>query len=83
MGSKTYDGVWFSAYSHDHEPPHVHGQYAGITVLVELIDGTVRLAERTRPVRPPNAKRSHVNHVLRTAEEHAEQLMAIWRLTHG
>jgi hypothetical protein len=83
VGSKTYNGVWFSAYSHDHEPPHVHGEYAGITVLVELIDGTVRLAEREKPVRPPNAKRSHVNHVLRTAEKHADQLMEMWRLTHG
>jgi hypothetical protein len=83
VGSKTFDGVWFISYSHDHAPPHVHGWYAGIVVLVELIDGTVRLAERTKPVRPPNAKRSDVNHVLRTATKHADELMKIWTVTHG
>jgi hypothetical protein len=38
--------AWFVAYSHDHPPPHVHGFYAEVEVLLELVDGTVRLAQR-------------------------------------
>ncbi len=83
MGSKTFDGVWFVAYSHDHLPPHVHGRYAGVEVLVELVNGTVRLAHRTRPIRPPNGKRSDVNHILNTATQHAAELMELWRSING
>jgi hypothetical protein len=34
VGSKKFDGVWFSIYSHDHPPPHAHGRYAGVQVIV-------------------------------------------------
>lgn len=57
MGSKTFDGVWFEAYSLDHPPPHVHGFYAGVEVVVELTDLGVRLSP----------KQSHVNRILRKA----------------
>ena len=83
MGSKTFDGVWFISYMRDHLPPHVHGFYAGIEVLVELVDGEVRLAQRAKPIIPRNGKRSDVNHVLRTATEHADKLMELWRIING
>ena len=83
MGSKTFDGVWFSCYADDHLPAHVHGKYAGIEVLVELMDGKVRLANRTKPIRPPNGKRSDVNKILRVATQHAPERLELWRLTHG
>jgi hypothetical protein len=83
VGSKTFDGVWFVAYSHDHPPPHVHGFYAEAEVLVELVNGTIRLAQRPRPVRPPKAKRSDVNHILRTAAKHTAELMELWRIING
>ncbi|HEY5330983.1 MAG TPA: DUF4160 domain-containing protein [Acidobacteriaceae bacterium] len=83
MGSKTFDGVWFISFSDDHPPPHVHGRYAGIEVLVELVNGTVRLALRSKPVRPRNAKQSDVQHILRTATMNASELLELWRNTHG
>lgn len=36
MGSKTYDGVRFMVYPLDHPPPHVHGFYAEVEVILEL-----------------------------------------------
>jgi len=83
VGSKTFDGVWFISYAHDHPPPHVHGRYAGVTVIVELIDGTVRLAKRSKPVTPVKSKRSDVNHVLWTATKYADELMKVWSDMHG
>ena len=83
MGTKTFDGVWFLAYSHDHLPPHVHGRYAGVEVLVELVNGTVRLAHRTKAIRPSNGKQSDVNHILNTATKHAAELMELWRIING
>ena len=71
------------AYSHDHLPPHVHGRYAGVQVLVEMVDGTVKLARRPKAIRPKNAKQSDVNHILGTATRHAEDLLELWRVTHG
>jgi len=84
VGSKTFDGVRFAAWSDDHLPVHVHGFYAGITVLVELMDdNTVRLARRRNAVRPRTAKRSDVNHILRTAEKYADELVQLWRVARG
>jgi hypothetical protein len=84
VGSKTYDGVRFSAWSDDHLPVHVHGFYAGTSAIVELLDDhTVRLADRPRAVRPKPAKQSDVNHILRTAEKYAEELLGLWRAARG
>ena len=83
MGSKTFDGVWFTCYSHDHAPPHVHGRYAGLHVLVEFVDGKVRLAHRPKPVKPANGKQSDVNHILKTAAKYADELLKLWKVTHG
>ena len=80
MGSKRFDGVRFSAWSDDHTPPHIHGFYAGIEVLVDLLmeERGVRLSNRVDNVRPPNAKRSDVHHVRRTAMKHFDELVALW-----
>ena len=83
MGSKTFDGVWFIAYVHDHLPPHVHGKYAGIEVLIELLDDGVRIARRRDPIRPANAKRSHVTRILNTAGAYEAELKALWRIANA
>ncbi len=83
MGSKTFDGVWFEAYTHDHPPPHVHGFYAGVEVTVELTNGKTRLARRKNAILPGNAKRPDVNRVLRTATQYADELMELWRVARG
>jgi hypothetical protein len=84
VGTKTFDGVRFAAWSDDHLPAHVHGFYAGIRVIVDLLeDGTVRLSPRARAIKPHSAKQSDVNHVLRTAEKFADELITVWRLARG
>jgi hypothetical protein len=83
VGSKTFDGVWFEAYSHDHLPPHVHGFYAGVEVIVELVGGKTRLAGRKNAILPGNAKRSDVNRVLWTATQYADELVELWRVARG
>jgi hypothetical protein len=78
MGSMTFEGVWFAAFSNDHTPPHVHGYYAEVIVIVALLsDGTVALANRKDRVKPRNAKRSDVNHVLVVAAKHFDELIAL------
>jgi len=84
VGSKTFDGVWFAAYSNDHPPPHVHGRYANVQVIVDLLpDGGVRQANRRDAILPPNAKRSDVRHILEVASANGDELLALWRATHG
>ena len=83
MGSKTFDGVWFVTYPKDHLPAHVHGFYAETEVIVELLDGTVRLALRSDAIRPADAKKSDVTKILRTAAKWADELDELWRLAHG
>jgi hypothetical protein len=80
VGSKTFDGVWFLAYVHDHSPPHVHGKYAGTTVILDLdfMTREVRLSDRRNRIQPSNAKRSDVNRIRQVADEHAEELFALW-----
>jgi len=83
VGSKTFDGVWFEAYSDDHLLPHVHGYYAGVQVIVELVDGRTRLSRRRKAIRPPGAKQSDVSKILRTATQYAAELADLWKVTHG
>ncbi|MDQ2926035.1 MAG: DUF4160 domain-containing protein [Acidobacteriota bacterium] len=84
MGTKTFDGVWFSAYSHDHDPPHVHGCYGEVRVIVDLLsDGNVRESSRWDAVKPSNGKRSDVRHVLDTAAKYSAELKRLWEKTHG
>lgn len=84
MGSKTFDGVWFISFSHDHLPPHVHGRYAGTTVIIDLLpDGRAIKSNRADVVTPDNAKRNDVRKILRTAADYAEELHELWEKTHG
>jgi len=84
VGSKTFDGVWFIAYSHDHPPPHVHGRYAGVEVVVELLPkNRIRESKRKDAVTPSNAKRSDVRHILVAAQRHGDELMNLWRKSRG
>jgi hypothetical protein len=84
VGSKTFDGVWFTSYSLDHAPPHVHGSYAETTVIVDLLpDGTTARSNRRDAEKPTNAKRSDVQRILRVAAAHAAELHALWEKTHG
>jgi hypothetical protein len=55
VGSLIFDGVRFSFYSHDHPPPHVHGHYSGIIVVVDLFVDGVALSRRARNMTPRNA----------------------------
>jgi hypothetical protein len=85
VGSKTFDGVWFIAYTKDHLPPHVHGKYAETTVILEILrkEREVRVANRIDAIQPPNAKRSDVKKILQVAAEHAEDLIKLWEAVHG
>jgi hypothetical protein len=48
-------------------------------VVVELrLDRTVSLANRKDAVRPFNASRSDVKHVLVVATKHFDELVALW-----
>ena len=83
MGSKTFDGVWFTSYSDDHPPPHVHGEYGETEVVVDLLaDGKIRQSERWNAVRPGNAKRSDVRRILEVAAAHAIELRQLWEKAH-
>jgi hypothetical protein len=71
-------------YPEDHDPPHVHGRYQGIVVIVELgEDRTVRLAKRWDAIQPGDAKRNHVRHILNTAKVHFDELMELWEEAHA
>ena len=86
MGSIRFDGVRFVAYPEDHEPRHVHGFYAEIEVIVELIETPHRevvRANRSSAVRPGNASRSDVKHILLVAIEHFDELVQLWEEAHG
>jgi Domain of unknown function (DUF4160) len=80
VGSKTFDGVRFAAYTDDHLPPHVHGFYAGVEVILELFfeEKKVRLARRKDRIRPPNAKQSDVNYIVRVAGKHLDEIIELW-----
>ena len=84
MGSYQFDGVTFRAYPGDHEPPHVHGMYQGIAVILELgEDGRVRLARRKDVVRPSNADINKVKHVSHAANKCFDDLMRKWEEAHA
>jgi hypothetical protein len=83
MGSLRFDGVVFQVYPDDHPPPHVHAKYAGIEVIVRIWPDRARLASRKDAVRPPNAKRSDVSFLLKTARLRLAELNMLWEGTHG
>jgi hypothetical protein len=84
MGSIRLSGVRFTAYTMDHSPRHVHGFYADIEVIVDLrADGGIALASRTDAIRPSNASKSDVRHVLTVAAGHFDELVSLWEKHHG
>lgn len=84
VGSKTFDGVWFTVFADDHPPPHVHGYLGAVLVVVDLLrDGGTAESTRSKAVKPANAKRSDVRRVLRAASENAATLHALWEQMHG
>ncbi|MGA9672833.1 MAG: DUF4160 domain-containing protein [Terracidiphilus sp.] len=84
MGSIRLDGVRFTAYTMDHEPRHVHGFYAEVELIVDLrLDGTVSLANRTDAIRPGNASKADVRHILNAAAKHFNELVSLWEKHHG
>jgi len=85
VGSVRFDGVRFVAYPQDHEPVHVHGFYAEVEVIVDLREAAreVALAGRTDAIRPGNASRSDVKHILQVAATHFDDLILLWREAHA
>ena len=85
MGSIRFDGVRFVAYPEDHEPCHVHGFYGEIEVIVNLREKQreVARADRTSAVRPGNASRSDVKHILQVAAAHFDELLKLWEEAHA
>jgi hypothetical protein len=86
VGSLRFDGVRFVAYPEDHEPRHVHGFYAETEVIVDLLTAPVRgvaVANRRDAVRPGNAKRSDVKHILGVAAAHLDELIGLWEQAHA
>lgn len=83
MASRRFGKVLFIAYPQDHEPRHVHGFAGEAEVIVDLrFDGDVTLADRPDCLRPPNAKRSDVRAILRSAARHFDELVALWERMH-
>ncbi len=84
MSSKTFDGVWFIAYANDHLPPHVHGFYAEVEVIVNLLPGQkVGRSDRSDAVDPKNAKRGDVRRILKVAAANAAELHKLWEAMNG
>jgi hypothetical protein len=86
VGSIRLDGVRFVAYLEDHEPRHVHGFYAEAEVVMELHDKPqkdVALANRSNAVRPGNANRGDVRHILKIAAAHFDELIRLWEDAHA
>jgi hypothetical protein len=80
VGSKTFDGIWFIAYSGDHAPAHVHGFLGEVELIIDL--QPVRQSDRRRNVKPANAKQSEVRRILSVAEKHETELLKLWETAH-
>jgi hypothetical protein len=60
-------------------PAHVHGQYAGTIVIIDLLaDGSIQQSEREDAIGPKNAKRSDVRKILNVAAKQATELHQLW-----
>jgi hypothetical protein len=80
MGSKRFQGVRFSVWTNDHTPRHVHGEYAEVEVKVLLLEnGTAEVYA----VKPGNANKADIRHVLSVAENHHNELVELWEIHHG
>lgn len=64
----------------------MHGFYAEVEAVVELSgvnERSVALSGRRDAVRPGNASRSDVKHILLVATEHFDELVQLWEEAHG
>ena len=66
----------------DHHPPHAHGFYGSVSVVVEFGDSE-NIGVRGGSVQPPNAKRNQIRKIVDTAVEHYPELIKMWEATHG
>ena len=82
MGTIRFAGVVFQCYSDDHHPRHVHGRYAGVTVVIEIGNGVAKRARRKDAVAPPNAKRSDIRYILKAAALRLRKLNGLWEDMH-
>lgn len=73
------------AYPQDHEPVHVYGFYAEIEAISELREAAreVDLADRNDAIRPSNASRPDVRHILHVAADRFDELVELWRRAHA
>jgi hypothetical protein len=63
-----------TSYSLDHAPPHVHGQIAGVEVIIDLLPGRkVVRSKRRKAIKPLNAKRSDIRRILSAAALHVDE----------
>ena len=82
MGSLRFDRVRFSIFVDDRPPPHAHGFYGSVSVVVEFGDPE-NIGVCRGSTYPRNAKRSHVRKIVDTAVEHYSDLKGLWEATHG
>ena len=82
MGSLRFDGVRFAMFVNDHPPPHAHGSYGSVSVVVEFGDPE-KIGVRRRSAYPKKAKRSQVRKIVDTAAEHYDELKRMWEANHG
>jgi hypothetical protein len=83
-GSLSFEGIRFQVYSHDHLPRHVHCFGHGINLTLDFReDGSLHISQRKKHVSPKNAKASAIKKLLDCANEHAEELLKLWKETHG
>jgi hypothetical protein len=65
-------------------PPHVHGFYAEVEVIVDLLPGQkVGRSDRSGAVDPKNAKRGDVRRILKVAAAYAAELHKLWEGMNG
>jgi hypothetical protein len=80
VGARRYEGVRFSVWTNDHTARHVHGEYAEVELKVLLLEnGGVELYD----VKPSNASKADIRHVLSVAESHHSELVELWEKHHG
>ena len=65
----SFYGITISMYYKDHEPPHIHAEYAGMVEVIDMRDGSVR--EGKIP------KRAH-KMVIEWWDIHRHELMDMW-----
>lgn len=63
----------------------MHGFYAETEAIVEFREGRreVALAGRNDALRPHNASRRDVRHILEVAANHFDELVELWRSAHA